>query len=49
MEFGGYNVAASAKTLMDKLSSFVGPQDAGNDNDGTNPENNYFIKSIKIF
>ena len=41
MEFGGYYVAASAKTLMDKLSSFVGPQDAGNDNDGTNSENNY--------
>lgn len=41
MEFGGYYVAASAKTLMDKLSSFVGPQDADNDNDGTNPENNY--------
>ena len=41
MEFGGYYVAASAKTLMDKLSSFVGPQGAGNGNDGTNSENNY--------
>ena len=30
MEFGGYYVAASAKTLMDKLTSFVGPQDGTN-------------------
>lgn len=41
MEFGGYYVAASAKTLMHKLSSFVGPQDAGNDDSGTSSENNY--------
>ena len=39
MEYGGYYVAASAKTLMDTLSSFVGPQgDGDDDTNNTNSE-----------